>query len=368
MVDRFRALGVEGVAGDDEDRGGLAAVVEVDRLGGARARARPGTVQGGEDEVAGIEEMWGGGAQLLALACEPGGLGGDLDPGPGETALQGLRARVAVAEARGKRLGAALQSRQPVGERARSAGQPVQAAAELRGAGGQAPGAAGDLIGAARQADHASTQMLSTPAQALQFVTRGGEGEDQGLGLVGGDLQGGIFPGRLAQFRAQLAGALQRALAQLGQQVVQAEGERERAGLGGVAAFGEAPRAFGEAPDRVGRPLPAGRGLFQARGDLLGTGLGFARALAEQAGARGRAGEAGAQLADPGAGASRASARAPATARGAARRAWRAAPSPGAAGARCARRLPSGRSPPARRSGRPEAPGSARAGAGRRRR
>ncbi len=65
-----RAGGVEGIGGDDEQAGGLAAAPDTDGLAGEGTGNRRGAVEGGEDEVAGVKEMRRAAAQGGDAASE----------------------------------------------------------------------------------------------------------------------------------------------------------------------------------------------------------------------------------------------------------------------------------------------------------
>ena len=127
-VDRARR--VERVAGEDEHRRGLTRALEVDRFGGPLAERGRGAIEGGEHEVAGVEDP--GGAALEALGAAPQAIAGgeDADLGAPQAGLE----RVGVAEALGevlfKGFGAAGDTGDAGGELGGAAGEQLDLGAD----------------------------------------------------------------------------------------------------------------------------------------------------------------------------------------------------------------------------------------------
>ena len=71
LVERLRAVRVEGELGDHQDRGGLAAVGQVDRAGRRFARRRRRPVDRREHEVAGVEQARRGFGDAARLLVDP---------------------------------------------------------------------------------------------------------------------------------------------------------------------------------------------------------------------------------------------------------------------------------------------------------
>ena len=296
LADFARAVGVEAVVGDDQHAGRLAAAAHADRLAGERPAAGRGAFEGGEDEVARVEEArvsCGAGARrpLLSGAAiaetrtperrSPTSSGRERWKPSASPAV-----RAPAPPCRAPRPSASRPAPEP--SRSRPPVSPWEAPSSR-------PTPRSSRLPPAEIRLRPPLTTLGDVAQAFGFVAGGGDRPGQRPGLPGLRLDRGVAPSRFGELGGELARSLQAASPDLGHERAQAELQGEAADGGLALRLGQFPRAFGEARDPRARLLAAGRGPFQAAGEQAGAFLRPPGSFFEQGAARGAFGQAAAQ-------------------------------------------------------------------------
>src|SRR5260221_11945565 len=167
LVEGDRARRVEGEAGDHQDRRCLAATVQVDRLRGALANARPGPVERREDEVAGGEQARGRALKAPCPVLQRGGARQHLDGGAPQPGLQRIGGAVTLREAFFEGRGAAAEPRDTGGQSRRPGAKASEAPFEAASDASQPSGAVGQLLAGPFQLPKTVGQAGPPPAQTL---------------------------------------------------------------------------------------------------------------------------------------------------------------------------------------------------------
>ncbi len=299
-----RAGGVEGIGRDDEQPGGLTPVLDVDGLAREGAGDRRRAVEGGEDEVAGVEEMRRAAAQRRGAANQRPRRGADPDAGLAEPLLERVGAMEAVRKAPFERAGAAAQFGEPLGETMGAGAQLFEAVLQPGGAAGKSPCAVFEARARLRRGVRERRAVRSRcRAMVLTLSRSAARTRASSRSCCAIPRSDGSLAGRRFEFVGKALSAAQSLVSQAGKESVEFDFQGQ-AGAGRRAlAPGEA-RGTGREPfEGVARPRPAGGRAFERGGEHAGAGTGPFRADPEQSAAARGAREARPQLRDRGRGA-----------------------------------------------------------------